>query len=221
MLQFGDPVVFAFDHNLSAPLTYSDLGDTSAVPRYIPNGIAYRHYEGNCPSACSRKLLSAPVTAFRTILHMHQVFVPSRCARSRTLTARLHRRGRTIFMTRTRDGVTEVIKFIEYWNFGFQDGLNSSYDLQPGDSISVHCIMDTSRMAAPGVAWGFSSFQEMVRCCCLVRARSADARARSRAVHELLARLPARKRGRIPALRRRGVSRARRSGLWTLLGSDP
>jgi len=93
-----------------------------------------------------------PVTAVNSFLHMHQF-------------------GRTVFTSRTRQGQTSVVSSIAHWNFGFQVQLRVNYTIAPGDSMSVHCIMDTTKAALAArpqgqpLIWGFASANEM----CMVR----------------------------------------------------
>jgi len=149
-LQLGDVFVTGLDIDPTLPAG-SKAWSKQHQQRRIPLNLPTRHYEANCPSQCTGLMLG-PVTAVNSFLHMHQF-------------------GRTVFTSRTRQGQTSVVSSIAHWNFGFQVQLRVNYTIAPGDSMSVHCIMDTTKAALAArpqgqpLIWGFASANEM----CMVR----------------------------------------------------
>jgi len=137
-LQLGDVAIQAFDHNPTYAIGTSQFNKEI---RAIPSGQPSRPYAGSCPSKCTT-LLKGPLTASNSFLHMHAS-------------------GRTVFTTKTSSGGSpQVMSQIANWNFGFQIQVPVNYVVTPGDSLSTHCIYDTSKYST-GPTWGPTSSNEM------------------------------------------------------------
>jgi hypothetical protein len=121
------------------------IGDPAINLPVIEGGHDFVHYETTCTSSCTQRFVSDR-HVFSSFLHMHQV-------------------GRKIWTSLLKfDSEKNLVSkftydFKEYWNFGFQEGVDVDILISPGDQISTHCIFDTTKSGP--VQFGSDSSDEM------------------------------------------------------------
>jgi hypothetical protein len=119
------------------------LGDRTTSFPPIPPGLSRVHYESTCTTECT-DTFGGKVEVFATYLHAHYY-------------------GREIWTVLNRKGSTknsEVVNYKQFWNFGFQNVALINYTIFPGDSLSTHCVYDSSKSAA-NITFGLQSSEEM------------------------------------------------------------
>jgi len=117
------------------------LGNPTVNFPLMAAGKARVHNEGTCSSTCT-ETFTGPLNLFLSFPHMHSY-------------------GKEIWSEITsQGGLKTIISSKQYWNFGFQNQIPISIVLNQSDSISTHCVYDTSK-AASGVSFGTASNQEM------------------------------------------------------------
>jgi len=90
----------------------------------LPKGQARVHREGTCPSQCTQTY-GGPLKLIGSFPHMHSY-------------------GREIWTT-LKDGTTQEVSIVsakQFWNFGFQNQFALDITVNPGDSLSTHCVYD-------------------------------------------------------------------------------
>jgi Copper type II ascorbate-dependent monooxygenase, C-terminal domain len=117
------------------------LGDVAGSLYKTPVGDGFVEYNYNCPSTCSRFVLTKPVTFLFEVLHAHQS--------ARALRLQVKRNGRVIHTGRA--------DFFEFDQQGAQMLQGDPYKFRPGDEIDVSCTYEGS----PTLMFGRASYQEM------------------------------------------------------------
>ena len=119
------------------------LGDGAVTFPDIPARKPRNHYESTCPAACTERF-RGDIYVFSSFLHMHSF-------------------GKEMWTTKYRNDDKknkEVVNYKEFWNFGFQNTVEVNYTISKGDSLSTHCVYDTSK-SKEKVTFGLESEQEM------------------------------------------------------------
>ena len=127
------------------------LGDLVSHSYLLKEGIpgmkSNYHFETTCVRECTKKL-SNDLIVFGSILHMHKY-------------------GRetwsTLYKYNDNGDVKskQVIDSRQFWNFGLQLGrMDLNLTISPGDSISTHCVYDTTKRSTD-VFFGTDSTDEM------------------------------------------------------------
>lgn len=108
----------------------------------IANEVAMVHYEVECDASCTRKN-AKPFQVYGSFLHMHAY-------------------GRQIWVAHYDADYKfkGVVAQTQYWNFRFQKTFPATAVIEPGDSLRLHCVFDTSK-ASIGPVWGQRSNEEM------------------------------------------------------------
>lgn len=106
----------------------------------IVSGVPYQH---SCPSECTSRF-SEPINIFSVLLHMHRT--------GRSISENVYHPNGTF---------KENLSHVNFWSDNFQQTkrLPVSTTLNPGESLQLTCVYDTSK--TKNTAWGVETSNEM------------------------------------------------------------